>query len=69
MKRKDKSQFREMSIDELRKTASELSQNIKELSIKHIVKPLKNVRTIKVLRQKKAIILSILNEKERKNEK
>lgn len=64
MKKKELSQLRTKSIDELAKTAAQLNEEIAQLSLEVKVGKHKNVRTIKNKRRELAQVLTVLREKE-----
>ncbi len=64
MKRKDKEQFKTLSLSELRKTLQDMEEKLKIWSVERRVKQVKNVREVAELRRKIAVALTIIREKE-----
>lgn len=69
MKTKDIKELRELLLPDLIKNINQLRLDINQLSLKRYSKPKKNVREIKILKKKLAVMLTIARFKELKNEK
>jgi ribosomal protein L29 len=64
MRKKDKQTIIDATLAEINKQITDLRSKIKIMKIERFSKASKNVREIKNLRQKLAVILTILKEKE-----
>lgn len=64
MKKNDKDQMLKSGVKELSKKASELRKQIAEDTLKRRTTQVKNVHAVKILRQKLAIVLTLMRAKE-----
>jgi ribosomal protein L29 len=64
MKRKDKTVVFENTVEELAKQAADIRGKIAQLKVDRFTKPPKNSREVKNLRQKLAVILTAITQKE-----
>ena len=62
MKLKDKQQLASMSKEELTNQLRDVEKQIKELELNKFTKPVKNMRAIRTLREKSAVIQTKMNE-------
>lgn len=68
MKQKEKTSLRGMTIVELKKQLTDMQQKLAALRLSRYTKQSKNVRESKVMRQKVAVLSSIICEKESAHE-
>ena len=64
MKKKEKNELRAATLEELKKQISNVEKNIAEKMRDRATKSVKNVREIKMLRKKLAVLKTVVRQKE-----